>query len=89
MGVTTMNEKAPLDKRRSKSEAHREVSPGSKRSAANPPEDLEFEEFCEAGSDPVDASPEFKENLRKKLMQLVKNLYGLWVLFLGGMIHYH
>ena len=47
-------------------------------------EEEEFQEFCEADTGPLEASPEFKEGLRKKLLKLMKNLYGLWMLYLGG-----
>lgn len=88
MGVTTMKEKAPLKKRRSGSRADEVEDPGSMRGAADP-EELEFKEFCEADSNEVEASPEFKEDLRKKLMQLVKNLYGVFILLVGALTHYN
>ena len=78
-----MDRKAPLNKGRSKS-------------VGRPPEeselimhtadrdDEEFKEFSEPDTAPAEASPEFKEGLRKKLLKLMKNLYGLWVLYVGG-----
>ncbi len=88
MGVKTMTNKAPLKERRSKSRLDQETEAGSEGHPPDPDE-REFEEFSAADSGTVEASPEFKENLRKKLMKLVKSLYGLWVLFVGGMTHYN
>lgn len=78
-----MDRKAPLKKRGSNPGVGPPEEPKVIMSAKDQEEE-EFQEFCEADTGPLEASPEFKEGLRKKLLKLMKNLYGLWMLTLGG-----
>ena len=78
-----MGRKAPLKKHGSNPGADPPEEPKVMMSAKDREEE-EFQEFCEADTGPSEASPEFKEGLRKKLLKLMKNLYGLWMLYLGG-----
>ena len=78
-----MDQKVPLKKRRSNPGVGPPEEPKVIMSAKDREEE-EFQEFREADTGPLEASPEFKEGLRKKLLKLMKNLYGLWMLYLGG-----
>lgn len=78
-----MDQKASLKKRGSNPGAGPPEEPKAMMSAEDREEE-EFQEFSEADTGPLEASPEFKEGLRKKLLKLMKNLYGLWILTLGG-----
>lgn len=48
-----------------------------------------FEGFVAADELPLKASAEFKANLRVTLQKLVKNLYAIGLLFLGGPTPYN
>ena len=88
MGLTSRDEEAPLKKRPLRTTVN---PPKELEVTINPAdmEDAEFEEFCEANTGPLEADPEFREGLRKKLLKLIKSLYGLWMLYLGGMNTFH
>jgi len=77
-----MDQKSPLKKGRSNPGVGPPEEPKVMMRAKDREEE-EFQEFCEADTGPSEASPEFKEGLRQKLLKLMKNLYGLWMLYLG------
>jgi hypothetical protein len=88
MGIDSMTRKVDPKKGRQK------VAPPPKRRSKRPEgasalEDEEFAEFLEADELPVNADPEFKEKLRRKLWKLLKDLQGVWLLLLGGVTRLH
>ena len=83
MGIDAMRRKVDSKKAREKT-APRPKAQDKPPVGASAIQDEEFAEFCEADKLVVEADPEFKETLRKRLWKLLKELHGMWALLLGG-----